>query len=250
MKNNKTALFLALAAALALSGCATAAGNGLTKKYAAAVSDAAVAEQTEIVGTLDAIAPDNGSLAWNADKTKLKVVTWKSQSSYEKFLLPATETSSSEAFVIWVTLAPKIQEFCRNYLQTHPRADKADLDLRLKQYLGLHPDWQYDAFVELWVNPADIFRPCVDPSPGDASCELNFGNDIPQVKNVQNYKTFYQNLYFSDFRASPGVPWTGLGYTYDWGNPRSEVGASEYILSPSTPYTIEQAISTMDYCSP
>ncbi|MBP9100635.1 MAG: hypothetical protein KBF68_04500 [Nitrosomonas sp.] len=39
-----------------------------------------------------------------------------------------------------------------------------------------------------------------------------------------------------------------LGYTYDWGNPASRVGASEYILSPNSPYQIERIVETAEYC--
>jgi len=53
---------------------------------------------------------------------------------------------------------------------------------------------------------------------------------------------------FNDFRYRTGVPWTGLGYTYDWANPASRVGASEYILSPNSPYQIERVVETAEYC--
>lgn len=245
---------LALTALLGLLS-AQAALAVTPAKYAIATRDSAVADSNEIVNNLDALTPDNASLVWNADKTRIKVVTWKSQSAYQNFLLPYTETSANENFVVWVTLAPKMQEFCRNFVQQHPKISQANLDYRLKQRLGLHPDWQYDVFVELWVNPADVFRPCVDPAPNDSSCELNFGSTAPTVKNIKDYPNFYKNLYFGSFRAAPGVPWTGLGYTYDWRNASNtpgagEQGASEFILSPSTPYQIDQAVPTFQYCQP
>lgn len=219
-------------------------------RYSASVHDAAVVESTEIVNTLDALDPANDALLWNEDKSLVKVVTWKSQSSYERFLLPYTQTSDNEANVVWVTLAPRLQEFCRDYMHAHPHAGKTQLVHRLKQRLGLNLDWQYDVFVEMWVSPSDVFRPCVDPDPSDTSCELNFGASVPIVKNIQNYQNFYQGLYYKSFRAAPGVPWTGLGYTYDWGNPRNEQGESEFILSPATPYIIESVSPTMAYCAP
>jgi hypothetical protein len=40
----------------------------------------------------------------------------------------------------------------------------------------------------------------------------------------------------------------GIGYTYDWGNPKSERGASEFILIPNTPYEIVAATPTEEYC--
>jgi hypothetical protein len=242
----KTGFFPVLfAAALLLAEGALAA----PPKYVFAVRDAVVAKQTEIVNNLDAINPADDTLVWNADKTLIKVVTWKSQSSYENNMLPYTQTSDNEAYVVWVSLARRMQAFCRNYMSSHPHAAKEQLDYRLKQRLGLNSSWQYDVFVELWVSPDDIFRPCVDPSPNDSSCELNFGDTVPSVKNIQDYQAFYDGLYYKSFRAAPGVPWTGLGYTYDWANPnRGEQGVSEFILSPSSPYVIEQAVPTMTYC--
>jgi hypothetical protein len=244
---------LLLSALLTLSAQMAVAAT--PAKYNLAVQDAAVTEANEIVNTLDAVKPDNASLVWNSDKTKIKVVTWKSQDSYANFLLPYTQTSSREDFVVWVTLAPKLQNFCKKFLAHDHHANQAALDYRLKQYLGLNADWKYDVFVELWVDPADIFRPCVDPEPTDSSCNLNFGSTVPVVKNIQDYPAFYKNTYYRSFRAGPGVPWTGLGYTYDWSKASkkpgaAERGASEFILSPSSPYLIEQAVPTWQYCSP
>lgn len=234
----------------ALIFCASA-NAALPTAYLRAVHDASIARQSEISNKLDAVTPSNNTLVWNADKTLLKVVTWKSTSDYENYILPFNQTSDNEAYVVWVTLAPRMQTFCRHYSQTHPNVTPTQLDSRLKKRLGLNPTWQYDLFVELWVSPADLFRPCVDPNIDDSSCNLNFGTTIPTVKNIKNYKSFYQNLYFNDFRSAPGLPWTGLGYTYDWaGNPAIEKGFSEFILSPSSPYTIEQAVPTMTYCAP
>lgn len=249
--NNKNLLSLVGMAAWLLSANVTASSSDiLARKYAAGVKDSAVAESAEIAANLIPVTPDNNTLVWNADKTLVKVVTWKSQSAYQNFLLPYTQTSSNENFVIWVTMAPRIHDFCHNYLATHSRtATPQSLDLRLKQRLGLYFDWQYDVFVEMWVSPEDLFRPCVDPDPSDSACDLNFGGTMPTVKNIADYGAFYKNLYFNDFRAAPGVPWTGLGYTYDWFNPRAEQGESEFILAPSSPYEIVQAVPTWQYCS-
>jgi hypothetical protein len=68
------------------------------------------------------------------------------------------------------------------------------------------------------------------------------------VRGIANYPAFYKNLYFGDFRTTPGVPWTGLGYTYDWGNLQTGEGASEFILSPGSRYEIRGAVPTAQYC--
>ena len=221
----------------------------LLERYMAGVADAAVAEDSERADDLGPITEDNEALAWNKDRTKIRVATWKAQGAYDQFLKPYSATSDNEAYPVWVTVAPRMQERCRQFLRDNPGAGKDELDLFLKQFLGLHPDWNYDLFVELWVAPAALFRPCVDPTPDDSTCNVHFPDKVAEVQGIADYRTFYENLYFGSFRYPPGVPWTGLGYTYNWGNAENEQGASEFILSPGTPYEIASAQPTMEYCA-
>ncbi|MGH8551115.1 MAG: hypothetical protein ACRERU_21425 [Methylococcales bacterium] len=202
----------------------------------------------EIVGNLNAATRQNDRLVWSEDGTKLLAVTWKASGAYENFIKPYSATSDKEDYVVWVTLAPQVQNFCSAFV-TNSSASKDNLDLRLKQYLGLNHTWTYDVFVELWVSPDDLFRPCVDPETNDTTCNLDFGKETPAVKNIRDYKEFYKNLYYKSFLASAGVPWTGIGYTYDWTGQGTEVGASEFILVPKAAYEVKRAVPTMEYCS-
>ena len=244
---------LSLLVVLLLAGCAARGGGRasaarLDEEYALAVRRAAVVEQSQIVNDLQRLDRSNASLVWSTDGSRVLAVTWKSQSSYASNFRDKTQTSPEEAYVVWVTLAPQVQRFCQDYLRERPRATDADVILRLKQYLGLNASWAYDVFLELWVDPADVFRPCVDPDPSDSTCDLKFASPAPIVRGIANYPAFYKNLYFSDFRMEPLTPWTGLGYTYDWGNPRSREGASEFILSPGARYEIRRVVPTAQYC--
>lgn len=238
------------AATQLLTGNAAPVNNATIQHYNHVVIDASMVNENDIIYTLDAVNPENNSLVWNYDKTLLKVVVWMSQKNFEQFIAVHTQTSNHEDQVVHVTLAPKIQEFCRNYMMMHPGAHLSDLDLGLKKWLGLYPDWKYDIFVEMWVHPEDLFRPCVDPNPSDTSCDVNFGVEIPKVKHIRDYRAFYQNLYYTSFRASPGVPWTGMGYSYDWTLASRRAGVSEFILSPSSHYILGDVIPTLEYCQP
>lgn len=222
----------------------------LAQAYQSAVRDASITEAGENSSNLIAITKDNTNLVWNEVQTKILVVTWKAQDSYQRFFKDQTQTSTNEAFVVWATTVPQVQQFCQQYMQNNPNITEEQTNLRLKQYLGLDFSWQYDVFVEMWVSPEELFRPCVDPEITDSQCHLAFSNAVPMVKNLQNYPLFYKNLYFNSFRNKPGVPWTGLGYTYDWGNPLTDEGPSEFIMIPGATFEINQAVATMDYCSP
>ncbi|MGB0733370.1 MAG: hypothetical protein ACPGPF_06370 [Pontibacterium sp.] len=235
-------------AAFSLAVCSLSIAD-VPKAYERAVKDAAFAEEHELTDGLIPITPSNDQLVWNEDKTKLLVVTWKSNGSYERFLKPYKRTSDNPNYAVWVTAAPQVQAMCQAYTAKKPRTDEA-INMRLKKYLGLAPDWNYDVFVEMWVSPDDMFRPCVDPDVSDNSCNLNFGSELPKVKNIGDYQDFYSDLYFKSYRSSAGVPWTGLGYTYDWGGkPNNDVGASEFILVPEAEYEIERVVPTVTYCS-
>jgi hypothetical protein len=219
----------------------------LDHAYTQAVLNAAFPTQEAISPALVAIQRNNPDLVWNADGSKVLVVTWKSQGGYDNFLKTATATSGNPDYPVWVTAAPQVKRFCSGVVKGG--ADKDKLNLRLKQYLGLDRAWNYDVFVEMWVNPADLFRPCTDPETSDTTCNLQFGAVVPTVKNIPDYKTFYSALYFKSFRGSAGVPWSGLGYTYDWGSP-NRVGASEFILAPGSGYEVKAATPTTAYCAP
>ena len=234
-------------------GLAQPLPSSLLARYRAAIQDAALVEPEKDVDTLIPITPDNPLLSWNVTKTQVLVVTWKSQSVYDRYLKPNTQTPRREDQLLWVTVTPQVKAFCQRYLKQHPNATTADLKLRLQQYLGLSPDWDYDQFVELWVHPHDLFRPCVNPDITQHQCLLNFSGEPPQVTgftsgaSIKDYPSFYQTLYFRSIRAAL-QPWTGLGYTYDWGSPITHVGASEFILVPGAAYTIKQAQPTQQYC--
>jgi hypothetical protein len=158
------------------------------------------------------------------------------------------QTSYNPNQVVWVTAAPQVETFCHHYLLENPKATDDQLNQRLKQFMGLPLDAKNDFFVELWVRPRDIFRPCVDPEINDKKCNPKIPDLFSFVPNIPDYGAFYKNLYFKSFRASSGYPWTGMGYTYDWGNQKSKFGASEFILTPNTPYEIKKAVKTREYC--
>lgn len=216
--------------------------------YDLAVKQAAFPQPEDVSTNLFAVNANNELLQWNEQGDKLLVLTWKSQGAIDKFILPNTHSSTNPNYPIWVSLAPQLQQFCSKYLSDNETVSQSQLELRLKQYLGLDPSWDYDAFVELYVAPEDLFRPCVDPEIDDQSCKLDASQIANEVKGINDYPGFYKALYFKSFRESAGVPWTGLGYTYDWGNLQSKQGASEYIIAPGAEYQVHAVIPTEQYC--
>jgi len=98
-----------------------------------------------------------------------------------------------------------------------------------------------ECFVEIWANPDDILRPSPDPEITDYEAELDF----PKWVDTQ-YRDWFNELK-SESYGENGYPWTRLGYTCDWGNPKSEIGLSEFIIMPGSTVKIQSVTGTLDY---
>ena len=165
------------------------------------------------------------------------VCTWKQNVSFY-----AKDTVFNTGnWPLWVTTAPELKNRIKSEVVK-------DTNLRLIQLLGLPPEAKYSYFVEIWVRPQDLFRPCPDKEITDGKCDLCFpaGTDADHIKwiNENRISRYYQcNLYDQ-------YPWGQLGYTYDW-NPdnKSHVGLSEFIIGTNKTVYINRIVTTGKYLS-
>lgn len=201
--------------------------------YLAAVDDAAVPEDSEIVDTLVEITQDNPDLAWQNDRVKM--VTWTGWTGYDT--LVGQETTLTRE--VWLTAAPFTQLFCKSLGLTGD-----DLDFRMEQLLGLPPNNGKTRFVSFYVSPADMFRPCKDPEITDNTCGLDF-----PVGTSQEHIDWVTNLQETSY-GTGGYPWTQLGYTYDWYEDESDVGMSEFVVRAGATVKVDAVAVTKDFCGP
>ncbi|WP_461537615.1 hypothetical protein [Spongorhabdus nitratireducens] len=233
------ALLCALPVALISISSVAATTDSLNKAYQAAVEDAKTAEPDEISFDLTAISRTNKNLVWKeASKEKLLAVTWTGWNGYDKKVNDSMTLSRD----VWVTVAPQLQAFCKDLTSSD-----ADKSLRLEQLMGLPPNGGKTRFVQLWVSPQDMFRPSPDPSVSDHEAELNFPVSAG-MEVSESHKKWINDLKESSYGTN-GYPWTRLGYTYDWGNPDSEVGLSEFVIKAGATVEIESTSDIKNYCS-
>ena len=243
MKSKITGANLILYIAIAISLLLSCSGQPPTYQevdahevYASAIQDAEIAEPDEISRNLVAIVYYNERLIWDGDPgdSRVLVVTWTSWDGYNDEVGKSTVTTRD----IWVTVAPDIRDFCSDNKFSHD-----ELTLRLEQLMGLPPNSGKEWFVEIWVHPDNLFRPSPDPEITDYESELDFHNYVPE-KHIK---------WFNDLKAKSygenGYPWTRLGYTYDWGNPESEIGLSEFVIKAGATIVINSVSITRDYCN-
>ena len=182
------------------------------KAYQDARIDAADPQPNEVLDNLTAIVESNPNLIWEGQPGKRRVVV-------ATFTTTATYKEGEQIFPspdgIWVTIAPELKDFCTNYKKTG--VDNDQLNLRLKQLLGLPPNSDYTHIAEIWVHPQYLKRPTLDPEINDRTVQLPnpIQGSFPFPEGVDDaYQQWFKKL-FNNRNTSP-YPWTALGYTYDW----------------------------------
>lgn len=204
----------------------------LEQMYMAAIEDTIVAEEDEIYTGLSPIIESNTELQWMED-------------SGNKYVLVVTWTKYPESYPVdskvltwwgdtWVMVIPELKGFVE---QNDIRDD--ELTLRLEQLIGLPYDDGNEYFVEIWVRPDDLFRPSPDPEITDTQAQLDFHENVSQ-EHAEWFNSLNRTTYDE-------YPWSRLGYTYDWGNPNSDVGLSEYVIRNNSEVIVSSVSTTFDY---
>jgi hypothetical protein len=157
------------------------------------------------------------------------VVTWTDKPDKGGFEPKAVKN-------FWVTAAPMLQTFCKSI------PEGASVPRRLEQVLGLPSNRGYTHFVEFWVRGSDVIRPCADSETGDAVCDgKGKGSDV-----------YRESIAGRDKCKNGGewcFPFTGRGYTFDWGDNPSHVGLSEFVVPKEKVGRFERAVKTEEYCT-
>lgn len=200
--------------------------------YAEAADDVARAEPAEVVTDLPVIERGKAELVWEEPGGRLLGTAWIEGAG--RFGEDRTVTLEVD---LWIIPAPRLRDFCRRI-----DTGKIQLLLRLEQLLGLPPKaGRGRKIVQVWVDPIDVFRPCPDPEVTDDHCDVH----APVGEEHRAWFTEQE----SRGRTPDGRLWTRLGYTYDWGDPYTEVGLPELVIPPGTEVEVERVEETGRFCS-
>jgi hypothetical protein len=222
---------------LLLSACS------LQYHYSKALNSAAQPSAAKIATNLTKIAAAEPNLQWKKinGEDYVLVSSWKADTKYYKND-QTTGLYNTGKYPIWVTVAPDLQRWSAAQKKL-PQVEK-----RLKQLLGLPPDADKKYFVEFWVRPQDLFRPCIDMEVTDSACELYLKNRAEA--NCENLLWLAEQvrMSFADSVLYKRYPFTQLGYTYDW-NPHNKqhMGLSEFVIGPNKKIVVGEVFATADY---
>lgn len=207
--------------------------------YREAMSRSIYPDSSKVCDSLVAINSENEWLNRKSigGEEYILVCTWKQNVSFYK----KSDEFNTGNYPIWVTVSPELKKRFR-------KEAPADTNLRLIQLLGLPPGSKYSYFVEIWVRPCDLFRPCPDKEITDSKCDLCFpskaDDDHVAWINENRISRYYQCDLYSQY------PWGQLGYTYDWSpDNKSHVGLSEFVIGKNKKVYIRRIVSTSDYLS-
>ena len=158
----------------------------------------------------------------SGDNSQVVLVTWHNDPNRFK---DGEITSLKDGEVLW---AYTDKEFLKWFRENHEKVD--NWDVRLKQLLGkpLESDNRY--FTVFWASVTDVFRPAFFPEINSNMMNTTFTNTLEEdtTANAMWFKNWFDKEKAS-VRKDAGL-WTRLGYTYDWGNPDSKYGLSEFIV--------------------
>lgn len=216
--------------------------NELKLAYLRAVKDAEIAEPAEISHELVPIVAHNPDLVWQGKRgeSPILVVTWTAADIYDGKV--PSQIAKSE---VWVTVAPELKNFCRKL-----NLSSEKLTLRLKQLLGLPLKPQKTDLVEIWADPEDLFRPSPDPEITDREAGLDFPKSDKFLTVADDHICWFNKNKRTSYTIEEyPYPWTRLGYTYDWGNPKSEIGLSEFVIRKGARMQIHSVVKVDAYCN-
>ncbi len=229
------------------------------------MQDAKTLTAAKVSRSLTAIVPENTNLQWENDVpgSRVLVATWiGNQTACESYINPASpgckagRECSNYGYNSWVTVVPEL----KSLLGRSPTL------LRVAQALGLPPPaatqtTENTCVLELYVSPANLFRPAADPEVTDHEAEISLPSDgyrkfddtllvyseMPCDASycasctgsgkcgMTSYRNWYNNrrtYAYSQTAVNGPYPWTALGYTYDWGNPTPpHFGVSEFVIN-------------------
>ena len=200
--------------------------------YDNACKDAVFATEDKIKPIVE-ITKDSKDVKWNDNGQVLMCSFHHYPSSYIEGT--TTVTSWGESWLV------SVKEFSNWYKQE--KGKFSDYLMRTRQIMGVDPNKAHTHISSFYVNPADLFRPAYEPDIRNQVVDLSF----PDGVSNEFVSWFKENTYYSYFQANPRLPWTRLGYTYDWSAGGDSYGLSEFILKKDSEITIERTAPVEEF---
>ena len=202
-----------------------------------------------ICNSLTVVDSKNTKLQWKTinGQSYVLAVTWKADTTYYTRQDHYSSTTglysyNTGNYPVFITVAPYLKE------KQYGKLSGNKLTLRLDELLGLPPTAHYSYFLEVWVKPEDIFRPCFDPSVDATTCEFTPSKE--DAARGDHMAWMYKYIYnsYADTNIMNRYPFSHLGYTYDWcPKNKAHTGLSEFVIGNNKDIYIGKVYTTKGY---
>jgi hypothetical protein len=217
--------------------------------YSKSVEKSSHLKEDAIVNNLLSVKSDSSMFEWKKinNEDYLLVALWKSEGDLKYYKNNESGFYNTGNRITFVTLAPEMKQKCSK----KRFGRKVGVNLRIEQLLGLPPNNKKTHFVEMWVRPQDLMRPCLDNETDDRTCGLT-PKDTTDLA-YRDYKKWLEDWAKDSYHPAnnkQGYPFTQLGYTYDW-NKRNKkhVGLSEFLIGKNKNVIVKDFVETCEYCA-
>ena len=203
----------------------------LQADLAAAIRDAQQLDTSKISHSLVPIRKDYPGEEWTTidGHDMVLCVTLVDSSRLQRFFSRDDLHRIDRETGTWVTLPVNWKQ----KKQAFAGLDSIAAHMRMIQMYGLSPDCDYDIMVEFYADPKTTFRPAHDPDITTTSAGLDFPSYADEKYTIgeTNFREWYRYSVSSAYEDDSPLPWTQLGYTYDWHHGAPREGLSEYVVS-------------------
>ena len=206
----------------------------LESQLAKAIDDARDPNPTHISHTLMPVRQDYPGQEWTVvdDRPMVLVTTLVDSSRLKRFFSGDGAYRINREMGTWVTLPADWQRKHAIF----QGLDSIAAHMRMVQLYGLSPDCDYTLMVSFYADPEGMFRPAADPDITTTTVGFDFPAyaDDNLTIGETHFREWFRYSYAGAYEDDTPLPWTRLGYTYDWHPGASREGLSEYIVGHNT----------------
>ena len=232
MRINKVLITLPFVALLVI-GCGNTQVTPLTIKERLHNAYLDVIEEDETdLRNLVSLTKEDQNVTWNSEGNRVLLFTFhRYPTSYPD--------GASVTFSWGESWVCSVKEYAKWYKDN--KSNIKDVLLRTKQVLGMSDESKNTYITSMWFDPADVSRPAYVT---DVTKQMSLS--FPEG-TTDEYKTWFNGQYYYSYDVAK-LPWTRLGYTYDWSEEaKDKYGLTEFIAWKGTTVTVDKTLLVEDF---